>query len=132
MHTTVHAPRTKDHTLIFGPKNQRVIILSGHSPKRVADVETLYACTVAESILTLPRAKKAWNPKIGGNDLELAQWSSHLPVRNGTRAVLRTRIQTAMFTCGVVQVVTVLCVTNPNYASSCAMKNSYLCVTLQK
>ena len=26
MHTTVHAPWTKDHALIFGPKNQRVIV----------------------------------------------------------------------------------------------------------
>ena len=40
MHTTVHAPQTKDHALIFGPKNQRVIILSGHDPNRAADVET--------------------------------------------------------------------------------------------
>ena len=39
-HTTVHAPRTKDHALIFGPKNQRVIILNGHDPNRAADVET--------------------------------------------------------------------------------------------
>ena len=30
MHTTVHAPQTKDHALIFGSKNQRVIILSWH------------------------------------------------------------------------------------------------------
>ena len=74
-------------------------------------LKPLYACAVAESILTRPRTKKGWSPKIGGNDLELAQWSSHLPVRNGTHAVLRTRTQTAMFTCGValarVQVVTV-------------------------
>ena len=40
MHTTVHAPRTKDHTLIFGPKNQHVIILSGHDPNRAVDAET--------------------------------------------------------------------------------------------
>ena len=45
-----------------------------------------------------PRTKKAWSPKIGGNDLELARWSSHQPVRNGMRAVLRTRTQTAMVT----------------------------------
>ena len=45
--------------------------------------------------------------KTGGNDLELARWSSHQPVRNGTHAVLRTRAQIAMFTCGVVRVVTV-------------------------
>ena len=37
MHTTMHASRTKDHTLIFGAKNQRVI---GHNPNRAADVET--------------------------------------------------------------------------------------------
>ena len=69
--------------------------------------KTLYACVVAENILTWPRTKEAWSPKIGGNDLELARWSSHLLVRNGTRAVLRTRTQTAMFTCGVVWVMTV-------------------------
>ena len=40
MYTTVHVPRTKDHALIFGPKNQRVIILNGHNPNRAADVET--------------------------------------------------------------------------------------------
>ena len=40
MHTTVHTPRTKDHALIFRPKNQRVIILNGHDPNRAADVET--------------------------------------------------------------------------------------------
>ena len=74
MHTTVHAPQTKDHALIFGPKNQRVIILNGHDPNRAADFETLYACAVAESILTRPRTKKAWSPKIGGNDLEPARW----------------------------------------------------------
>ena len=62
-------------------------------------LKPLYACTMAESTLTRPRTKKAWSPKIGGNDLELARWSSHLPVRNGTRAVLHTRTQTAMFTC---------------------------------
>ena len=45
--------------------------------------------------------------KIGGNDLELARWSSHQPVWNGTHAVLCTRTQTAMFTCGVVWVVPV-------------------------
>ena len=42
MHTTVHAKRTKDHALIFGPKNKRVIILNGHDPNRAADCETLY------------------------------------------------------------------------------------------
>ena len=103
MHTTVHALRTKDHALIFGPKNQCVIILNGHNPNRAADVEPLYACTVAEGILTRPSAEKAWSPKIGGNDLELAQWSSQQPVRNRTCAVLHTRTQTAMFTCGVAQ-----------------------------
>ena len=50
-------------------------------------LKPLYACAVAESILTRPRTKKAWSPKIGGNDLELARWLSHQPVRNGTRAV---------------------------------------------
>ena len=39
-HTTMHAPWTKDHALIFGPKNQRVIIPNGHDPNRAADVET--------------------------------------------------------------------------------------------
>ena len=102
MHTTVHAPRTKDYALIFGPKNQCVIILNGHDPNRAAD-----ACAVAENILTRPRPKKAWSPKIGGNDIELARWSSHQPVWNGTCAVLRTRTQTATFSCGVAQVVTV-------------------------
>ena len=70
MHTTVHAPRTKDHALI----------ISGHDPNRAADV--LYACAVAESILTRPRTKKVWSPKIGGNDLELARWSSHMCLTN--------------------------------------------------
>ena len=54
MHTTVHAPRTKGHALIFGPERQML--------------KPLYACAVAESILTWPRTKKAWSPKIGGND----------------------------------------------------------------
>ena len=40
-----------------------------------------YACAVAENTLTRPRTKKAWSPKIGGNNLELARWSSHLPVQ---------------------------------------------------
>ena len=43
MHIIVHTPRTKDNVLIFGPKNQqnqRMIILNGHDPNRVADVET--------------------------------------------------------------------------------------------
>ena len=70
-------------------------------------LKPLYACAVAESILTRPRTKKAWSLKIGGNDIELTQWSSHQPVLNGTHAVLRTRTQTAMFTCGVARVVTV-------------------------
>ena len=48
-------------------------------------LKPLYACAVAESTLTRPRMKKAWSPKIGDNDIELARWSSHLPVRNGTR-----------------------------------------------
>ena len=87
MHTTVHAPRTKDHALIFGPKNQRMIILNGHDPTERQMLKPLYACTVAKSILTRPRTKKACSPKIGGSDLELAQWSSHLPVRNGTHTV---------------------------------------------
>ena len=69
-------------------------------------LKPLYARAVAESILTRPRTKKAWSPKIGGNDIELARWSYHQPVRNGTRVVLVTRTQTAMFTCGVAQVVT--------------------------
>ena len=52
-----------------------------------------------ESILTRPRTKKVWSPKIGGNDLESRLGgSSHLQVWNGTRAVLRTRTQTAVFT----------------------------------
>ena len=38
-------------------------------------LKPLYACAVAESILTQPRIKKAWSPKIGSNDLELALWS---------------------------------------------------------
>ena len=76
MHTTVHAPRTKVHTLIFGPKNQRVIILSGHTIQTEQQMlKPLYACAVAESILTWPRTKKTWSPKIGGNDRELARWS---------------------------------------------------------
>ena len=29
---------TKDHALLIGPKNQRVIILNGHDPNRAADV----------------------------------------------------------------------------------------------
>ena len=66
-------------------------------------LKPLCACAVAESILTRPRTKKAWSLKIGGNDIVLARWSSHQPVRNGMRAVLRTRTQTAMFTCGVVR-----------------------------
>ena len=70
-------------------------------------LKPLYACTVAESILTLPSMKKAWSPKIGDKDLELARWSSHLPVRNGTHVVLRTRTQTTMFTRGVARVATV-------------------------
>ena len=70
-------------------------------------LKPLYACAVAESILMWTRTKKAWSPKIGGNDLELAWWSSHLPVRNGMRAVLHTQTQTAVFTCGVAGVVTV-------------------------
>ena len=70
-------------------------------------LKPLYACAVAKRILTQPRTKKAWSPKIGGNDIELARWSSHQPVRNGTHTVLRTRTQTAMFTCGVAWVVTV-------------------------
>ena len=32
-------------------------------------LKPLYACTVAESLLTRPRTKKAWSPKIGDNDL---------------------------------------------------------------
>ena len=34
-------------------------------------LKPLYACAVAESLLTRPRTKKAWSPKIGGNDIEL-------------------------------------------------------------
>ena len=64
-------------------------------------LKPLYACIVAGNILTRPRMKKAWSSKIGGNDLELARWSSHQPVRNGMCTVLHTRTQTAMFTCGV-------------------------------
>ena len=85
MHTTVHAPRTKDHALIFGPKNQREIIATIQTEWHM--LKPSCACAVAESILTRPRTKKAWSPKIGGNDLELAWWSSHLPVRNGMPAV---------------------------------------------
>ena len=105
-HQYAHYRVLRDHALIFGPKNKHMIILNGDYPNQVA-VETLYACTVAKSILTLPRTKKAWSPKIGGNNQELVRWSSHLPVRNGTRTVLRTRTQTAVFICGVAWVVTV-------------------------
>ena len=73
MHTTVHAPWTKDQTLIFGPKNQRAIILNGHDPNRVANIENLYTCAVAEHTLTRLRTKKFWSPKIGSNDLELGR-----------------------------------------------------------
>ena len=101
MRTNVHAPWIKDHTLIFGPKNQHMIILNGNDPNRAADLEApihmyVYAQWLKASTLTRPRTKKAWSPKIGGNHLELARWSSHLPLRN---AVLRTQTQTAMFTC---------------------------------
>ena len=48
-------------------------------------LKPLYACTVAESILMWPRTKKAWSPKIGGNDLELARWS--LTYRYGMECV---------------------------------------------
>ena len=93
MHTTVHAPRTKDHVLIFGPKNQHVIILNGHDPYRAPDIETLTCMCAAEN-------EERLEPKdIGGDDLELARWSSHLAVWNGTQAVLRSQIQTVMFTC---------------------------------
>ena len=50
-------------------------------------LKPLYACAVAESILTRPRTKKAWSPKIGGNDLHRAgsvelspigmEWNAH-------------------------------------------------------
>ena len=56
-----------------------MIILNGHNPNRAADAEPRYACAVAESTLTRPRTKKAWSPKIGGNNLELARWSSISP-----------------------------------------------------
>ena len=32
-------------------------------------LKPLYACAVAKIILMRPRTKKAWSPKIGGNDL---------------------------------------------------------------
>ena len=50
-------------------------------------LKPLYVCAVAESILTWPRTKKAWSPKTGGNDLELARELSPTGTENGTRAV---------------------------------------------
>ena len=47
----------------------------------------MHAQWLNEYTVTWPRTKKAWSPKIGGNDLELVQGSSHLPVWNGTHAV---------------------------------------------
>ena len=93
MHTTIHAPWTKDHALIIGPKNQCVIIITATIQTKWQMLKPLYACKVAERTLTRPKIKKAWSPKIGGNDLELARWSSHLPVQNEKRTVVRTRSQ---------------------------------------
>ena len=70
-------------------------------------LKPLYVCAVAESILTRPRAKKAWSPKIGGNDIELARWSSHQTLRNGTCAVFAYSNPDRNVTCGVARVVTV-------------------------
>ena len=58
---------------------------------------------MGESVLTRPRTKKTWSPKIGGNDLELARLTNRYGMERA-RAVLRTRTQTAMFTCGVARV----------------------------
>ena len=60
----------------------------------------LYACTVPESMLTLLSTEKAWSPKIGGNDSELVQWCSLLPLRNGMHAVSYSQEMTVSFNRG--------------------------------
>ena len=46
-------------------------------------LKRLYVSAVAGSMLTRPRTKKAWSPKIGGNDLELARLGGALTNRYG-------------------------------------------------
>ena len=88
LHRSISPPHTLPSNTIHTLTTPLIITTSPPSPHP----------SLPESILTWPRKKKAWSPKIGGNDIELARWSSHQPVRNGTCTVLRTRIQTAMFT----------------------------------
>ena len=110
MHTTVHASRTKDHTLIFGPKIPHVDFRAQKSTLDHSTIQTewqmlkpRYVCAVAESTLTRPRTKKAWSPKIGGNDLELARWSSSSPYRYGMErarfCVLEPKLQCLLVSC---------------------------------
>ena len=88
LHRSILPPHTLPSNTIHTLTTPLIITTSPPSPQP----------SLPESILTRPRTNKAWSPKIGGNDIELARWSSHQPVRNGTCTVLRTRIQTAMFT----------------------------------
>ena len=77
MHTAVHAPRA-------------------------ADVKLLYACTVDES--DAAENEESLEPE---DRLQRPRAGSVTGGALGTLAVLRTRTQTAMFTCGVARMVTV-------------------------
>ena len=85
MHTTVHAPQTKDHALIFGPKNQREIILNGHNPNRATDVETtICMCSgwkyidAAENEESLEPEDRRQRPRAGSVELSLngTEWNA--------------------------------------------------------
>ena len=60
------------------------------------------ACAVVESTLTRPIIKKAWSLQIGGNDLELARWSSHLQygIERARFCVLNPKLQCLLVSCG--------------------------------
>ena len=68
--------QTKDHALIFGTKNQRMIILNGHNPNRVADVETpTCMCSgwkyidAAENEESLEPEDRRQRPRVGSVEL---------------------------------------------------------------
>ena len=56
-------------------------------------LKPLYACAVAESLLTRPRTKKAWSPKIGGNDIELGSAELQYGMERARFCVLEPRPQ---------------------------------------
>ena len=102
MHTTVQAPRLKNHTdflaKTFNARSFYMYMFLIQTERRM--LIPLHACAAADTMLTSPStAREAWSQKIGGNDLEPVRWSSQLLVRNGTCVVLHTEPLITMFTC---------------------------------